>query len=480
MKKVFLVVGLMIISMILMALSQTIQMDFEEIELDFDNVRLKTLEFYDKADIEVNHNGTDVTVSKKGNVLSIASDNYSKVSVYLPVSKKYIMKVDDAVCKFDSETLIIETDDEVVTFADESLTVVEDGEKIVHISKEGIIVDDDGEHVEITNKGIVVEGDENTNLTGFWGQLLGGFIRFVAGSSISWVGKSPARIVKYMVNDQNDNNSIGININWDEDSEDSDIAKKEISKSFEPDKKATLNVFNINGSVDIESWDGKTVEIETRMKSTRGEEEFEKVEIEIKKEKDWHINTIHHKKRPKVSVSYDIKVPRGMKLDNIITSNGSIDIEDCRGNMSLRSSNGRIIVENVDGKLDAFTSNGSIDIENVTGKVNVTTSNGSISIDEVDHLKNVITSNADIEVEIDNIDNDILLSTSNASINLYLNPKLDADIFATTSNASIDLSGIELNVSRMSKNTLEGTLGNGGDKITASTSNADVNIYKLK
>jgi hypothetical protein len=478
MKKVLLVVGLMIISMILMALSQTIQMDFEEIELEFDNVRLRTLEFHDKADIEVNHNASDVSVTKKGNVLSIASDDYSKVSVYLPVSKKYTMKVDDAVCKFDSETVVIETDDEVVTFANGSLTVAEDGENIVQISKDGIIVDDDGEHVEITSEGIVVEGDDNTNLTGFWGQLLGGFVRFVAGNSISWVGKSPARIVKYMVNDQTDDNSFGVNFSWDDDSK--DYITKEINKSFEPGKDAKLDVTNINGSIEISSWQNNNVEIDALLRTNKEEDEFDKVEIQIEKEKNWHIETVHQKKNTKVSVRYKIKIPAHLTLEDVVTSNGGIEVTDCNGDMSLRASNGAIEVENVDGMVDAFTSNGSINMEKVSGKVNATTSNGSISMEEVDHFKNLITSNASIEVEMEELNNDVLLSTSNASINLYLNPKLDADIFATTSNSSIDLSGIELNVSRMSKNTLEGTLGKGGYKISASTSNSDVNIYELK
>ena len=479
MKKVLLIVGLIIISMILLAISQNIKMDYQEVELKFDNVRLKTLEFYDKNDIEVRHSASDVTIEQKNNSLSISSENYSKVSVYLPKSKSYLIKMDDAVCSFDVEKLIVKTDDEIVKFENETLTVIEDGKTKVTIGKEGIIVDDDGEHVEISDKGIIVKGEDNTELTGFWGQMLGGFVRFVARTSISWIGKSPARIAKYIVNDQHDSAAFDVDFHWGNDDGEREIARKEINKSFEPGKNSTLNVSNINGSVEIISWKGKSVEVDARLRSERGEDEFKKVEIEIQKEKGWHINTVHLKKNPKVSVSYHIKVPDDMKLDNIITSNGSIEIEDCIGNMSLRSSNGRIIVENVDGEVEAFTSNGSIDLEKVSGKVNVTTSNGSISVEEVDHLRNVITSDASIEVEISKMKNDILLSTSNGTINLYLNPKINAEIFATTSNSSIDLNGIELNVSRTSKNTLEGKLGNGGRKITASTSNGKINIYEL-
>ncbi|MDO9577487.1 MAG: hypothetical protein Q7J16_06340 [Candidatus Cloacimonadales bacterium] len=479
MKKVILVISLMIISMILMALNQKVHIKANEIELKFENVKIKNIKFYSGKDVEIDYTDQEVTVGKQDNLITISSDDLSKISVKLPENKKYILHLEEGkICKFDIEQVEFTGDDgEILRFKDGTLTVMDNNEKtIVTVGADGIYVDDEDEHVEISNKGIIVEGEDNTELTGFWGQLLGGFVRTIVKTSINYIGKSPERIVKYLVNHEAGDTTVSIN--WGDD--ENDLAEKEIHETFTPQKGDKLDVSNQNGNIEISGWDNKEVDVIAKLKSRRGEKEFDDVQIEVKKEDNWLINTEHLKKNPKVSVSYIIKVPSELLLGSLETTNGSIELTDVSGDISLRSSNGSLEINNVNGTIDAFTSNGSIDVENVSGKVNVTTSNASISAENVKNLKNCITSNASITAKVEEINNDLLFSTSNARINLYLNSKIDAEIVATTSNADINLRDIKINTESVSKSKFEGTLGKGGFKITASTSNARINLNGIK
>jgi hypothetical protein len=465
--------------MLLMALNQRVSIDSDEIELKFDNVRIKNIEFYSGKDVAVDYSDPNVTIGRVGNLISFSSTDNSKINLQLPESKTYRLILDDeGICTFDTEQVEFTTDDgELITIKEGTLFVTDDQENLqVVIDENGIVVDDDEEHVEINDSGILVEGDDNTNLTGFWGQLLGGFVRLVAKASINYVGKSPEKVVKYLVNEENGDRSISID--WGD--ETVELAEMEFQETFKPGKNEKLDISNLNGGIDVIGWDKKEVDVYAELKSRRGEKGFEDVELKVEHNKNWEIITEHLEKNPKVSVSYVIKVPLDMALNSIETTNGSIDIENVRGDINLRGSNGSIDIENVDGSIDAFTSNGRIAVENVTGKVNVTTSNGSINVENVDYLKNCITSNAGITARITEMHNDLLFSTSNASIKLYLDSSLDAEIIATTSNSSINVRDLNLNTKTISNSKFKGEMGSGKYKITASTSNARVSIYGME
>ncbi|HHE39030.1 MAG TPA: hypothetical protein ENL20_10735 [Candidatus Cloacimonetes bacterium] len=184
-------------------------------------------------------------------------------------------------------------------------------------------------------------------------------------------------------------------------------------------------------------------------------------------------------KNPKVFVEYVIKVPENMLLSSIQTSNGSIKIENVKGDAELSTSNGSIKVFNTEGNLILRTSNGSITADKISGSINAGTSNGSINVYKIDGTIDASTSNGSIKAEISFLNDDAEFSTSNGSIKLYLNPELNADILASTSNSGIKLHDIEITTSDFSKNYLKGKIGKGGKQIRAKTSNSSINIYEL-
>jgi len=474
---------LIISTVCLIAKPQEISIKGNEIELVFENVEIKKIEFSSGNEIIVDSKKSDqIDIKKETKKITFTSDYNNKIALTLPGSKTYIYKMDDAVCRFDFKKVNIKTDDgEIIKFEDGNLLVLDDeGKSKVEINSEGIFVEDDNEKVEISSEGIIIDGDdEDKQFTGFWGQLLGGFIKVVAKGSISLVGKSPEKIVKYIINDDGDNN-FGISFGNCED-DDGEKITKEIFKTYEGKTDTKINVINIKGAVKVIGWEKEFIDIYAELSTRKEKEEFDKIEISIKeKKKQCFIETIEKSKNPKVFVEYVIKVPENMLVSSIQTSNGSIKIEDIKGDAELATSNGSIKVFDSEGDLKLRTSNGSLTVDNISGSVDAGTSNGSISVYKVGGIIDASTSNGSIKAEITSLKDDAEFSTNNGSIKLYLNPKLNANIFASTSNSSIKLHDIEITTSDFSKNYLKGKIGKGGNLIKATTSNSSINIYELQ
>ncbi len=485
MKKALFIVILIVLSIILMAVTEKVIALDEEIELIFKNVKIKDIEFYGQNDVEVDFSKSDdVKVTKEKNVIRISSDDYAKISLRLPETKDYIYKTEDTVVKFNVQIVTIETDDgELIEFKDGSMKIIEDdGSQIVEIGPEGVFVTDDDEIVEISSRGIIVEtDDENKHLTGFWGQLLGGFVKLIAKTSISVVSKDPGRLMKYLINEDHNDKNIGINVNFgDNDEDDGTVITRDFHDAFQPKKGANLNVYNTNGFVRIEEWDNDYIDINAVLKTRKEEDEFDKLQIEIFAKDGCTVTTKLLEKNVCVTVNYTIKVPDTVMLNNIETTNGRLDIENCRGNLNAGTTNGSIEVCNFIGNVDAESTNGRLTINNIDGKVSLGTSNGSIRVIGSPGMTTAHTSNGTIKVEMAKLDDNLTLSSSNASIKLYLDKKIKADVEARTSNASIKVNNINITTEKLTDNYLRGKIGKGGKKITLTTSNGSITLGELE
>ena len=484
MKKALFIVILIVISIILMAVTERVIALDEEIELIFKNVKIKDIEFYDQNEVEVDFSKSDdVKVTKEKNVIRISSDEHAKISLRLPETKDYIYKTEDTIVKFNVQIVTIETDDgDLIEFKDGFMTIIEDdGSQIVEIGPEGVFVTDDDEIVEISSRGIIVETeDEDKHLTGFWGRLLGGFVKLIAKSTISVVSKDPGRLMKYIINDD-DSETIGINVNFgDNDKDDGPVITRDFHDTFQPKKGSNLNIDNINGFIRIEEWNDDYIDISAVLKTREEEDEFDKLKIEILAKDGCTVTTKLLEKNVRVTVNYTIKVPATVMLHNIETTNGKFHVENCRGNLNAGTTNGSIEVCNFIGNIDAESSNGRITINNIDGKVSLGTSNGSIRVTGSPGLTKAYTSNGSIKVEMAKLENDLTLSSSNASIKLYIDKKIKADVEARTSNASIKVNGINVTTEKLSNNYLRGKIGKGGKKITLTTSNGSITLSELK
>jgi len=463
----------------LSAVTQDVLVKEKNVTLEFENIHIKDIEFIDGNKIEIEHTkNTDVEIVKEKNKIIFKADKTAKINLLLPLEKIYTFFEDGGKIEFnENRVTIIEGEEKVVEFRDGGLFVTEDG-GTVEISSEGIIVNDGDEFVEVSSRGIIVESpDETQHITGFWGQLLGGAINFITRHSVGWIGNNPGFIIKHIIND--DDYAGGVKMNFD--FSDGDKMTKEFHETFNPIKGCKLNVLNINGKVEINSWKEDHIDISAILETNKSEDEFDKIKIEVIDEDGCTIKTTALEKNPKVSVNYEIKIPKSVKVSEINSTNGTILIIDCEGDMNLDTSNGRIEVFDSKGKFIANSSNGGIEFVNLSGKAEAYTSNGKIRVVRTPGFKKGVTSNGKITLEIEEkMKNDIYLSTSNGSIKISLDPSLDLNVDASTSNSSIDLNGIEITTSKFSKDSVSGKINRGGKKITANTSNGSIKFYKLE
>jgi DUF4097 and DUF4098 domain-containing protein YvlB len=233
--------------------------------------------------------------------------------------------------------------------------------------------------------------------------------------------------------------------------------------SYAVNEQTILTVTNINGQVEISSWDGNNVTINAVKKSSFGQEELDKIDIDVTSIGDYlNIQTKYSGLATiQGSVDMNIKVPHTIYIESVTTSNGAIQITDINGDTKASSSNGAIIINTVNGYVSAETSNGRIEVKGTTGIKNIHTSNGAITIEVADFRDN------------------ISIDTSNGPVAVYLNPALNATIEMTTSNGQITFEGISLNVQLLEQTHVIGSLGTDGHKIDIHTSNGKIQLLKL-
>lgn len=436
---------LILFSTLLSSIQQEIELPEGEIELRFDNVKLNDLSFIEGEKVRIISDNEDiVTANIDYQILKISSIKPIKIDLELPQDRTYTYEKTDLFCRFSVSmiTLIDKRDETTITIKDKILIVQEkDGTKIAEIGPEGIYAYDDNEIVRIGKDGIIIEGDgKDTQFTGFWGKMLGGFIRLVTSGVMSVIDSSPDKIITDVVNDEK-----GRIINSLLESSADTRIKRSLSKTFEGKDGvvSNLEINNSNGDVEISAWSETYVRIDVDIFTNKEEKELKKVDISVEGEEDCIIKTLN---RPRsVSIDYKIKIPKTTAVKTVTTTNGRIILQDIEGdNLVAQSSNGNIVTSNVY------------------------------------NIKSLKTTNSRIRAEILNITDDIEILSSNGAILLQINPNLEANFLMRTSNGTIDTNITNFHERERSKFTLQGDMGDGIHTIRVNTSNANITIDELK
>src|SRR6202051_4184600 len=221
---------------------------------------------------------------------------------------------------------------------------------------------------------------------------------------------------------------------------DSHAYEKDFHYSYALKPGGRLAVENFNGSVEITGWDKDTVEIDGRQyASTLALRDAIKIDVAAS-EGLVQIRTIRPAERHgNMGVKYIIRAPRKVNLDRIISSNGSVKVDEIEGIIRLRTSNGSIRTSRVRGDLDAITSNGGVDIEDLDGPATIRTSNGRVTAEGIRGSLQAFTSNGSIHSRLVQPEphRPVKLQTSNGGIDLTMDSLADNEVRASTSNAGI-------------------------------------------
>lgn len=201
---------------------------------------------------------------------------------------------------------------------------------------------------------------------------------------------------------------------------------------------ATLRVFGGTGlfdDVEVETTvDGETLGVETTYATTEAR---------------------------RVSVALDIRVPPALAVRRVSTGNGDVEVSDLPGDATVESANGDAVATGVDGFVTVRSANGDAVARACSGIAGASTANGQV------------------EVEVRTIRGDVSLTAGNGDVEAALAPDLDAELVCSTANGDVDIRDLDVSVTRDEPRRFEGTLGDGGDTITASSGNGDVELFAL-
>lgn len=224
--------------------------------------------------------------------------------------------------------------------------------------------------------------------------------------------------------------------------------REEFHQTYELAKTGEVRLDNVNGSVRIAAWDRAEVKVDA-IKRGKTQELLEEVKIDVESKPDSiRIKTRYpegkNKKNP-ANVDYTLTVPRGCRLEDVGTVNGSVEIAGVHGDVVAKSVNGQVTVNGLSGGAELSTVNGSV-------KATVRELHRSISLKSV-----------------------------NGSVTVGLPEGGEAEIVATTLNGGISCDfPITIQKSFPVGQKLEGKLGDGGPKVKLTTVNGGIHIDRAK
>ncbi len=225
---------------------------------------------------------------------------------------------------------------------------------------------------------------------------------------------------------------------------------------------ARLDVQNQNGSITIVATDGNSIVVRAVKRTIYGKSEFDKIQIEVTKGDPFTVVTKVLRVPARVSVDYELSVPRSMLVRTVVTTNGPVEATGVQGRMELHTSNGSVTAQNIDGAVRAVTTNGNVTLRKVAAITGATTTNGNI------------------ECEVPALDGTAVdIHTTNGSVTLWVAPDLPATLEASTTNGNVETDGVTLNNATESKHSIRGDLGVPKGILSARTTNGNLTVHRL-
>ena len=221
---------------------------------------------------------------------------------------------------------------------------------------------------------------------------------------------------------------------------------------------------NTNGFIRVTTWDRNEVEISAQKIASRRKEDLDRVKIEVEASgPNVRVDTIYEKFRNvRVKVNYEVKVPEGVILEAIRSTNGDVELTGRFADVTAGTTNGDVRMEGGEGRIDLSTTNGTIRGRSLKGAVTADTTNGSIYL------------------ELDEVKSDIRADTTNGSVNLRLGGSVNAEFSARSTNGSITVDfPVTIQGTISSRHRVEGRIGDGGPAIELETTNGSIRVNKL-
>ena len=150
----------------------------------------------------------------------------------------------------------------------------------------------------------------------------------------------------------------------------------------------------------------------------------------------------------------------GLRTARLETDRGQIELRFTRGATEIRTADAPVIVDSHDGALNVATRNAPIDLFSVVGDLQARTTNGFITCRALPPYGA-----------------ELVLSTTNAGVDLTLPFDFGAELVATTTAGNIYVEGLDFYATYDAPGQLEGELYDGAGLVDVRTTAADIAIH---
>jgi DUF4097 and DUF4098 domain-containing protein YvlB len=192
---------------------------------------------------------------------------------------------------------------------------------------------------------------------------------------------------------------------------------RELHETYDLAPGGVVSVNNTSGYIRVTSWGEDRVKVDA-VKRGRRDEDAGQVEIQVTPRPGRiDIRTIYTRNEDsRISVDYDLKVPRGAVLNALTTTSGEIAVYDPVARVTANSTSGAITVREVAGDAVLSSNNGQITAGRIGGSLSVTSTNGNLAISEVASTLNARCTNCNISAR--GLRDDATVRTTSGAIEL--------------------------------------------------------------
>ena len=223
---------------------------------------------------------------------------------------------------------------------------------------------------------------------------------------------------------------------------------KEFNQTYPLQPGGTFELQNVNGTVDVQTWDRDEVEVRAVKTAKHQESDLALVSIDVDAKPEAVSVTTRYPQNEgvDVAVEYVVHVPRCAHVEHLGTVNGSLRVAGVSAVEDLRTVNGNIDVYESGGAVHAHTTNGNVHLE----LLHMQLKNGAIA------------------------------ETTNGSVLLAIPAGTQADLEARCLNGSFYSElPLSLQSSQRPRET-RGRLGKGGMPIHLNTINGGIRVIALR
>jgi Toastrack DUF4097 len=263
------------------------------------------------------------------------------------------------------------------------------------------------------------------------------------------------------------------------------LSADEWNKSFKVSGKPELRIDAKDGSVELNSWDQKEIQIFVETVGWRiaadevrivDRQVGDRVEMELLVPTHrWGFSMGHR------SIRVDVKVPRELKLD-VRTGDGSIRSSNLSGDLQLASGDGAIRGLELKGDIRIHTGDGSIELNAIDGSLTANTGDGNVNVAGRFDILDLRTGDGSIRAVAERgskISEGWSFNTGDGSVDVRLPENFSAELDARTGDGNIDVNFPVLVSGSVRHDHMHGKINDGGPPLHIRTGDGSIRLSRF-